>query len=71
MAIIGNREYFKGIGTIQFEGKESDNPMAFKYYNPDKIVAGKTMREHFKFAIAYWHTFCGTGADPFLSLIHI
>ena len=65
MAIIGNREYFKGIETIQFEGKESDNPMAFKYYNPDKIVAGKTMREHFKFAIAYWHTFCGTGADPF------
>ena len=65
MAIIGNREYFKGIGTIQFEGKESDNPLAFKYYNPDKIVAGKTMREHFKFAIAYWHTFCGTGADPF------
>ena len=65
MAIIGNREYFKGIGTIQFEGKESDNPMAFKYYNPDKIVAGKSMREHFKFAIAYWHTFCGTGADPF------
>ena len=65
MAIIGNREYFKGIGTIQFEGKESDNPMAFKYYNPDKIVAGKTMREHFKFAIAYWHTFCGTGSDPF------
>jgi xylose isomerase len=65
MAIIGNKEYFKGIGTIQFEGKESDNPMAFKYYNPDKIVAGKTMREHFKFAIAYWHTFCGTGADPF------
>ena len=65
MAIIGNKEYFKGIRTIQFEGKESDNPMAFKYYNPDKIVAGKTMREHFKFAIAYWHTFCGTGADPF------
>ena len=65
MAIIGNKEYFKGIGTIQFEGKESDNPLAFKYYNPDKIVAGKTMREHFKFAIAYWHTFCGTGADPF------
>jgi xylose isomerase len=65
MAIIGNKEYFKGIGTIQFEGNKSDNPLAFKYYNPDKIVAGKTMREHFKFAIAYWHTFCGTGADPF------
>lgn len=58
-------QYFKGIDTIQFEGKESDNPLAFKYYNPDQVVAGKTMREHFKFAIAYWHTFCGQGADPF------
>ncbi|MCM4162549.1 MULTISPECIES: xylose isomerase [unclassified Arenibacter] len=65
MAIIGNKEYFKGIGDIKFEGKESDNPFAFKYYNPDQVVAGKTMREHFKFAIAYWHTFCGQGADPF------
>ena len=58
-------EYFKGINKIQFEGKESDNPLAFKYYNPDQVVAGKTMREHFKFSIAYWHTFCGQGADPF------
>jgi xylose isomerase len=58
-------EYFKGIEKIKFEGKESDNPMAFKYYNPDQVVAGKTMREHFKFAIAYWHTFCGQGGDPF------
>ncbi|SMG05903.1 xylose isomerase [Arenibacter troitsensis] len=65
MAIIGNKEYFKGINDIKFEGKESDNPLAFKYYNPDQVVAGKTMREHFKFAIAYWHTFCGQGADPF------
>ncbi|MCK0146126.1 xylose isomerase [Arenibacter sp. F26102] len=65
MAIIGNKEYFKGIGDIKFEGKESDNPLAFKYYNPDQVVAGKTMREHFRFAIAYWHTFCGQGADPF------
>lgn len=65
MALIGNREYYKGIGEIPFEGKESDNPLAFKYYNPEQIVAGKTMREHFKFAIAYWHTFCGVGADPF------
>ena len=39
--------------------------MAFKYYNPDQVVAGKTMREHFKFAIAYWHSFCGQGSDPF------
>jgi len=65
MALIGNKEYYKGIGEIKFEGKDSDNPLAFKYYNPDQKVAGKTMREHFKFAVAYWHTFCGQGADPF------
>ena len=65
MATLGNKEYFKGIGEIKFEGAASDNPLAFKYYNPDQVVAGKTMREHFKFAIAYWHTFCGQGSDPF------
>ena len=65
MVTTGNKEYFKGIPEIKFEGKESDNPLAFKYYNPDQVVAGKTMREHFKFAVAYWHSFCGTGADPF------
>ena len=62
---IGSKEYFQGIGEIKFEGKESKNPLAYKYYNPDQIVAGKTMREHFKFSIAYWHTFCGQGSDPF------
>ena len=65
MVLLGDKEYFKGIGEIKFEGKESDNPLAFKYYNPDQMVAGKTMRDHFKFAIAYWHTFCGRGSDPF------
>jgi xylose isomerase len=65
MAIIGNKEYYKGIGEIKYEGKESDNPLAFKYYNPDQVVAGKTMRDHFKFSVAYWHTFCGNGSDPF------
>ncbi len=65
MALLGNKEYFKGIGDITFEGPASDNPLAFKYYNPEQVVAGKTMREHFKFAVAYWHTFCGLGADPF------
>ena len=65
MAILGDKEYFKGIGEIKFEGKDSDNPLAFKYYNPEQVVAGKTMREHFKFSIAYWHTFCGQGGDPF------
>ena len=65
MIVLGDKEYYKGIGQIKFEGKESDNPLAFKYYNPDQVVAGKTMREHFKFAIAYWNTFCGQGSDPF------
>lgn len=65
MALIGNKEYYKGIGDIRFEGRESDNPLAFKYYNPEQLVAGKTMREHLRFAVAYWHTFCGVGADPF------
>ena len=65
MAVLGNKEYFKGIGPIPFEGRESDNPLAFKYYDADRIVAGKPMREHFKFAVAYWHSFCGIGGDPF------
>ena len=65
MSLLSSKKYFKGIDSIKFEGKESDNPLAFKYYNPSQIVAGKTMREHFKFAIAYWHTFCGQGSDPF------
>ena len=65
MIVLGDKEYYKGIGQIKFEGKESDNPLAFKYYNPDQLIASKTMREHFKFAIAYWHTFCGQGSDPF------
>jgi xylose isomerase len=65
MIVLGDKEYYKGIGQIQFEGANSDNPLAFKYYNPEQLVAGKTMREHFRFAIAYWHTFCGQGGDPF------
>ena len=65
MALLGEKEYFEGIGDIPFEGKDSDNPLAYKFYDPDKVVAGKTMREHFKFAMAYWHTLCGTGGDPF------
>ena len=65
MTTLVDKEYFKGIDKIKFEGKESTNPLAFKYYDADKVVAGKTMKEHFKFAIAYWHTFTGTGGDPF------
>lgn len=63
--VIGKEEYFKGIPAIQFEGPESANPMAFRYYDADRVVAGKTMAEHMRFAVAYWHTFKGTGADPF------
>ena len=62
---MANTEYFKGIEKVKFEGKESDNPLAFKYYNPDMIVAGKKMKDWFKFSVAYWHTFCGQGSDPF------
>lgn len=63
--VLGSKEYFPGIGKIAFEGKESDNPLAFKFYDENKVVAGKTMNEHFKFAVAYWHTLCNTGGDPF------
>jgi len=65
MVSIGNKEYFKGINKIQFEGKESKNPLAFRYYDENKVVNGKTLKEHLKFAVAYWHSFCGTGGDPF------
>lgn len=62
---IGDKEYFKGIPAIPFEGKDSKDPLAFKYYNPRQKVGRKTMREHLRFAIAYWHTFGGNGSDPF------
>ena len=65
MGLIGNVEYYKGIGDIKFEGKDSKNPFSFKYYDPNKIVAGRALKDHFKFAIAYWHSFCGQGTDPF------
>ncbi|MFW6035328.1 MAG: xylose isomerase [Halothermotrichaceae bacterium] len=58
-------EIFKGIPKIKFEGKGSDNPLAFKYYNADEVVGDKTMAEHLRFAVAYWHTFTDTGDDPF------
>jgi len=62
--VTGN-EYFPGIGKIAYEGRDSKNPLAFKWYNPEQVIAGKTMKEHMRFAIAYWHTFCGEGGDPF------
>lgn len=65
MIVTGDKEFYKGVGAISFEGKASDNPLAFKFYNPDQMVMGKSMCDHFKFAVAYWHSFCGQGGDPF------
>ncbi|MFT7420146.1 MAG: xylose isomerase [Algoriphagus sp.] len=63
---LGEKEYFPFVKEpIKFEGRDSDNPMAFKFYDENRVVAGKTMRDHLRFAVAYWHTFCGTGGDPF------
>ena len=62
---IGAKEYFPGIGAIPFEGRDSDNPLAFKVYDAQKKIGGKTMRDHLRFAVCYWHTFCNAGADPF------
>ncbi|HEY0299552.1 MAG TPA: xylose isomerase [Arachidicoccus sp.] len=71
MAVIkGEKEYFKGIGDIKFEGRESTNPLAFKWYDESRIVAGKTMKDWFRFACAYWHSFNGSGADPFGGRTH-
>ncbi len=56
---------FPKIGKIQYEGPKSRNPLAFKHYNPDEIVEGKPMREHFRFSVVYWHTFRNPLADPF------
>lgn len=62
---VGEQEYFKGIGKIEFEGKGSKNPLAFKYYDAKRVLGGKTMEDHLRFATAYWHSFCADGTDPF------
>lgn len=69
--VTGNKEYFKGIGRIKYEGLGSDNPLAFRWYDENKTVAGKPMKEHLRFACAYWHSFCGNGADPFGEPTHL
>lgn len=61
----GNKAYFPGIGQIQYEGPDSKNPLAFKWYDPNLVVMGKTMKEYLRFAIAYWHSFCADGQDVF------
>jgi len=63
--VTGETEFFKGIGQVKYEGVGSDNPLAFRWYDENKVVAGKTMKEYLRFAGAYWHSFVGSGADPF------
>ena len=66
-----NKSYFKNIGQIRYEGPQSDNPLAFRWYDESKIVGGKTMKDHLRFACAYWHSFTGSGADPFGEPTHL
>ena len=63
--IKGNTEFFKNIPQVKYEGLESDNPLAFRWYDENKVVAGKSMKELLRFACAYWHSFCNVGGDPF------
>lgn len=58
-------EFYKGISKVRYEGAKSDHPLAFRFYNPDEVIAGKTMREQLRFAMSYWHTMCAEGADMF------
>ncbi|MFM8213582.1 MAG: xylose isomerase, partial [Pirellula sp.] len=58
-------QYFPDIQKIQYEGPESRNPLAFRFYNPDELIEGRSMRDHMRFSIVYWHTMRGGGADPF------
>ncbi|MCL2244528.1 MAG: xylose isomerase [Treponema sp.] len=67
----GEKEYFPKIKKINYEGPKSDNPLAFKYYDAEKKVGKKKMKDHLRFAVAYWHSFCADGTDPFGSATHI
>jgi xylose isomerase len=63
--VTGSKEFFTGVGQIRFEGNQSDNPLAYKWYDENRMVAGKPLKEHLRFAVCYWHTFCNLGGDPF------
>src|SRR5688500_20047372 len=67
----GNKEFYKGIGQIKYEGPQSDKPLAYRWYDESKVVAGKTMKGLLRFAVAYWHSFVGSGADPFGEPTHL
>ena len=65
MIYKAKNESYPGIGEIKYEGNKSKNPLAFRWYNPEQVVSGKKMKDHLRFAVAYWHSFCGDGTDPF------
>lgn len=69
--VTGEHEFFKGIGQVKYEGPASDNPLAFRFYDENRLVNGKSMKDHLRFACAYWHSFCGSGADPFGEPTHL
>lgn len=69
--ITGAKEFFAGIPQIKFEGQGSDNPLAFRWYEENKVIAGKSMKDWMRFACAYWHSFCGNGSDPFGGATHV
>jgi len=69
--ITGDKEFFQGIGQVKYEGAGSDNPLAFRWYDADKVVAGKPMKDWLRFACAYWHSFVGNGGDPFGEPTHL
>ena len=69
--VTGATEFFKGIPAIKYEGLQSDNPFAYRWYDENKTIAGKPMKDWLRFAVAYWHSFCGSGADPFGEATHL
>jgi xylose isomerase len=69
--IKGTKEYYPSVSQIKYEGLQSDNPLAFRWYDESRVVAGKTMKEYLRFSCAYWHSFCGSGADPFGEATHL
>lgn len=70
MVSKSKKEVYSGIGKIEYEGKKSKNPLAFRWYDPEQVVSGKKMKDHLRFAVAYWHSFCGDGTDQFGNATH-
>ncbi|HEY2722738.1 MAG TPA: hypothetical protein VGI82_13480 [Chitinophagaceae bacterium] len=67
----GSKEFFKNIPKIKYEGPESDNPLAFRWYDENRMIGEKKLKDHLRFACAYWHSFCNVGSDPFGEGTHL